>query len=191
MLPIEPVTIYFDYLNYSLITLSTFSILSTIFISSPFLTLSLFLSYPPSLYRCLLFTPGSTNLASVLSSARAHALRANTLFQLKRRLWPSCHCDLVGGVETWLGVALTLVSTYPPDLIPWLFILIPFYLTTFESVFYIHHRMSTSSPLLAPRLCSGAPTFWPSTSPSHDSALMLLPFENQSPASKLHGSIQR
>ncbi len=37
-----------------------------------------------------------------ISSYRAHALWANALSQLNRRLWPSCHFDL--GIETWLRV---------------------------------------------------------------------------------------
>ncbi len=66
----------------------------------------LILCYARTLYMYLLCTPDNTTLIPVLSSART--LCAKILFQLSRRLWPSCHSDLGGSRHGWaLVVELT------------------------------------------------------------------------------------
>ncbi len=81
-------------------------------IYSPFVALSIFIVLSNFFNRYLfyvIYAPFKCTCTShrttkrSLPSYRAHALYANTPFQLNRRLGPSCHSD-VGGVDAWLGV---------------------------------------------------------------------------------------
>ncbi len=77
-------------------------------LSSSYQSFVIFSTFPYQLITYAIYAPykctcttHQTNQPS-LSPYRAHALCANTTFQLNSRLWPSCHSDM-GGIEHGWG----------------------------------------------------------------------------------------
>ncbi len=77
----------------------SFVVLSNVFhFLTPYYQFNFYVIISP--HKCTCCTHHTTQLSFLFY--RAHALCANTFFQLTRRLWLSCH-SAMGGIETWLG----------------------------------------------------------------------------------------